>query len=137
MGHGGSVEDPEKFVGIAGKKNSEGYTYATDFDYMSKEPKAAQFIERYMKKYKQPCYGFVDPAFYDAAMGLFYAIQKAGTLDTEKVKDMLTQISEFEGVTGPFKLTGKERYGIDRQKMMSCYIAQIKDGKQVILSKAR
>jgi branched-chain amino acid transport system substrate-binding protein len=137
MGHAGSVEDPEKFVGIAGKKSAEEYTYGTDFNFISQEPRAAQFIEKYVKKYGHPCYGYVDPCFYDAVMALSYAIQKVGALDSDKIRDMLSQISDYQGVMGPFKFSGKGDYGIDRQRMTTCFIAQIKDGKQVILSQVR
>jgi len=137
MGHAGSVEDPDKFVGIAGKKSAEDYTYGTDFNFASQEPRAAQFIEKYMKKYSHPCYGYVDPCFYDAVMAVSYAIQKVGALDSDKIRDMLTQISDYSGVMGSFKFSGKEDYGIDRQRMTTCFIAQIKDGKQVILAQVR
>jgi len=137
MGHAGSVEDPEKFVGIAGKKNAEDYTYGTDFNFESKEPKAVQFIEKYVKKYSRPCYGYVDPCFYDATMAYAYAAHKAGSLDADKVQEMLKRIPEYEGVMGAFKFSGKEDYGTDQQRLTTCFIAQIKDGKQVILSQVR
>ncbi len=137
MGHAGSVEDPEKFVSIAGKKNAEDYYYGTDFNFTSKEPRPAQFIEKYVKKYNRPCYGYVDPCFYDATLALTYAMEKVGSLDTEKIREKLKGMAEFEGVMGPFKFTGKEDYGIDQQRMTTCFIGHIKDGKQVILSQVR
>ena len=134
MGHSGSVENPIEFVAIAEKENVNNYYYGVDFDISNPNPKVQKFIKRYKEKFGETNYGYVAPCYYDAMVAVAYAIEKVGSFDTEKVKDYFeTKIGEFVGLMGPFKFSGKDTYGIDHQRLTSCYFCTFKNGKHVIL----
>ncbi len=77
--------------------------------------------------------GWGTPAFYDGAMALFHTMEKTKSIDTTVLKDNLEKISGFEGIIGQIKFIGNKTYGIKHQIAGPGYIAQIKDGKEVIV----
>lgn len=128
----GGPATPE-IVGVAGKQAAEGIFVHSVID--PKVPSLAKYIDRYQKTYKQPMNGF-SPFFYDGTHMLFEAMKKAGTItDTEKVKAELERIQNYEGVLGKLSWTGKEKYGVDHQIRAPFYIAQVKDGAEVIVAR--
>jgi len=134
MGHSGSVENPIEFAKIAEKENTTGYYYGVDFDASNPNPKVQKFSKRYKEKFGETNYGYVAPCYYDAMGAVAYAIQKVDSFDTEKVKEFFeTKISEYAGVMGPFKFIGKAYYGIDHQRLTSCYFCTFQDGKHTVL----
>jgi len=138
MGHSGSVEDPNEFVSVAEKENVKDYYYGVDFNPSNPDPRVQEFVKRYKDKYGEPCYGYVDPCYHDAMAALAYAIEKVGSFDTEKIKDYFEmKIGEFTGVMGPMRFYGEEYYGIDHQRLTSCYFCTFKDGKQKIIEQVQ
>ena len=66
---------------------------------------AQKFIKAYEAKYgKKP--DDVAALTYDAGKLLLTAINQAGTLERQKVRDALAAVQEFEGVTGSMKFHG-------------------------------
>jgi branched-chain amino acid transport system substrate-binding protein len=70
-------------------------------------PGAREFEERYVKKWK------IRPDYLDSALSFVeceiieQAIEKAGTLDRERIRDTIAQ-SEFLTINGPIRFTGTE-----------------------------
>ena len=100
----------------------EGYYFSTHYAPDAATPQATKFIEAYKVKYGTTP-DDVAALTYDA-FGLFYqAIQSAGKIDRQAVRDALAVIPKFEGVTGTMQF--KEGSG---DPIKSAVILQIKDG---------
>jgi branched-chain amino acid transport system substrate-binding protein len=105
-----------------GGKDLEGGFFSTHYAPDIATPKAHTFIKDYETKYgKKP--DDVAALTYDSGQLLLSAIAKAGSLDRQKVRAALANISEFEGVTGTMKFSGTG------DPVKSAVIIQIKDGK--------
>ncbi len=76
----------------------DGGYHSNHYSPADPRPVVQDFLKKYKEKYgKEP--DALAVLAYDAANVLFAAIDKAGTTDTEKVRDALANI-EFEGVAG-------------------------------------
>ena len=118
---------------MAGKAATEGMYVHTPLDAALPSIKAYEDV--YTAKYKSPMNGF-SPVFYDATNMLFEAMRKAGTVtDTEKVRDELAKIKDYQGALGTINWTGKAMYGIDHQMDAPFFIAEVKDGKEVMVAR--
>ena len=107
----------------------EGYYFTTHYAPDIATPKAQAFIKAYEGAYgKTP--DDVAALTYDSFGLLFQAIQTAGKLGRQAVRDALAGITSFEGVTGnmQFKGTG--------DPVKSAVVLQIKDGKFVYFTSA-
>ncbi len=107
----------------------EGYYFTTHYAADIATPKAQAFIKAYEAAYTNTP-DDVAALTYDSFGLLFQAIQTAGKLDRQAVRDALAAITSFEGVTGnmQFKGTG--------DPVKSAVILQIKDGKFVYFTSA-
>ncbi len=90
--------DSPKFIEIAGDA-AEGVIIVTDFDRESTNPLVQEFIKRYKEKRG------IDPdmvaaSSFDAVMILAKALEKAGTLDKQKIMESLRSMENFDGVAG-------------------------------------
>ncbi|MEW6658140.1 MAG: ABC transporter substrate-binding protein [Thermodesulfobacteriota bacterium] len=105
-----------------GAKDLEGSYFSTHYAPDIATPKAQKFIQEYEAKYgKKP--DDVAALTYDAGQMLGAAINQAGSLDRQKVREALASIQELDGVTGKMKFTG------NGDPTKSAVILQIKDGK--------
>jgi len=107
----------------------EGYYFTTHYAPDIATPKAQAFIKAYQAAYtKTP--DDVAALTYDAFGLLFQAIQTAGKIDRQAVRDALASITAYEGVTGnmQFKGTG--------DPIKSAVILQVKEGKFVYFTSA-
>lgn len=100
----------------------EGLFFSNHYSPDIATPEAKVFIDKYQKKYGQIPDAPAALA-YDAFQLLFVAIQKAGKVDREAVRDALASIPEYKGVTGTLKFTGTG------DPIKSAVIVQIKNGK--------
>ena len=90
--------DSPKFIEIAGDA-AEGVIIVTDFDRDSPNPLVKEFIERYREKRGlEP--DMVAASAFDAVMVLAKAIEKAGSLDKDKIMDALRGLRDYNGVAG-------------------------------------
>ena len=120
----------QEIVNVAGKAAAEGVYVHTPLD--PQQPSTKAYIDMYAAKYKTPMNGF-SPVFYDGTNMLFEALRRAGTVtDSDKVRLELEKINDFEGALGKLSWTGKATYGIDHQLNAPFFIAEIKDGVEVI-----
>lgn len=107
----------------------EGLFFTTHYAADIATPKAQAFIKAYEAAYgKTP--DDVAALTYDSFGMLFQAIQAAGSVDRQAVRDAVASITLYEGVTGnmQFKGTG--------DPIKSAVILQIKDGKFTYFSTA-
>lgn len=120
----------QDIVNVAGKQAAEGMLVHTPVD--PKLESTAAYAEKYNAKYKRAMNGF-SPAFYDGTHLLFEAMRKAGSVtDTAKIKDELEKIKGHKGALGESSWTGKSSYGIDHQLDAPFYVAEVKDGQEVV-----
>jgi branched-chain amino acid transport system substrate-binding protein len=100
----------------------EGYYFSTHYAADAATPVATKFIEAYKAKYGSTP-DDVAALTYDAFGLLWQALQSAGKIDRQAVRDALAQIPKYEGVTGTMQF--KEGSG---DPVKSAVILQIKDG---------
>ena len=115
----------EEIIRVAGDL-AEGMLSYDIFD--PTEPNVKSFVQAYEKKYSPPLYQFA-PIMYNAAQILFAGIERAGTLDTAKVRDTIAAMEGAEVMLGKIRWTGKEVYGINQQILLPFYISEVKGGK--------
>jgi len=100
----------------------EGSYYTTHYAADIATPKAQAFIAAYEARYgSKP--DDVAALTYDSMHMLFHALQKAGRVDREAVRNALASITDFEGVTGTMRFEGTG------DPIKSAVVVQIKDGQ--------
>jgi branched-chain amino acid transport system substrate-binding protein len=106
-------------------KDCEGAFFSTHFAADVATPAAKRFIEAYRKQYgSEP--DDVAALTYDSFGLLRHAIQAAGKLDRQAVRDALARIPAYEGVTGNMEF--REGSG---DPVKSAVIMTIRDGRFV------
>jgi branched-chain amino acid transport system substrate-binding protein len=103
----------------------EGFYFCNHYAAASTNPATKKFVEAYSAQY-QGTPDDVAALTYDSVRLLKEAITKAGKLDREAVREALSGIRDFTGVTGNMRFTPGSG---DPAK--SAVIMQIKDGKFV------
>jgi branched-chain amino acid transport system substrate-binding protein len=107
----------------------EGYYFTTHYAPDIATPKAQAFITAYESAYsKTP--DDVAALTYDSLGLLFDAIQAAGSIERQAVRDALASITSFDGVTGNMQFQGTG------DPVKSAVILQVKDGKFVYYTNA-
>lgn len=101
----------------------EGYYFSTHYAADAATPVATKFIQGYKAAYGSTP-DDVAALTYDAFGLLFQALQSAGKVDRQAVRDALAKIPSYEGVTGNMKF--QEGSG---DPIKSAVILQIKNGK--------
>lgn len=102
---GGDGWDSPKLSEIGGAA-MDGCFFSTHFSPQDTSPKVQDFVKRYREKYNAMPDGMA-PLGYDAMMILADAIKTAGGTDAAKVRDALTQVKDYEGVTGKITIDDK------------------------------
>jgi len=100
----------------------EGYYFSTHYAPDVATPTATKFIEAYKAKYNSAP-DDVAALTYDAFGLLWMALQNAGKVDRQAVRDALAQIPKYEGVTGTMQF--KDGSG---DPIKSAVILQVKNG---------
>jgi branched-chain amino acid transport system substrate-binding protein len=117
----------EEVINVAGKL-ADGFLSFDNFD--PKDPLVMPFLDKYRSRWEGPINGLT-PAFYNAAKVLFAAMEKANSVDVEKVIPAIEALKGHPTIFGPVKWVGKEAYGIDHQLAVQFLISEVKDGKIV------
>jgi branched-chain amino acid transport system substrate-binding protein len=123
--------NPFTIVSVAGPEAAEGVWSPANINVKSEHVSAAvrKFGEAYEKRYGEVP-GVIAVGNYAAFDVFTQAMQKAGSVETDKVLEVLTK-EKFETVWGPLALGGKETYGIDRQFLYPLVISEVRGGKVV------
>lgn len=111
----------EEIIALGGDL-MEGLFFSTHYAPDIATTAAQNFIRAYQARYGSAP-DDVAALTYDSFGLLFQAIQNAGRLDREAVREALAQISNYEGVTGNMTFTGTG------DPIKSAVFIQIKDGK--------
>ncbi|MEF2093883.1 ABC transporter substrate-binding protein [Bacillus sp. CFBP9009] len=126
---GGDGWDSPKLVEIAGGKALNN-TFITNH-YSSGDPdeKIQNFVSAFKAKYKDKSPDAFNALGYDTGYFLADAIKRAGSADSEKIKEALEKTADLELVTGTFTLDEKHN------PIKSATILEFKEGKQVFNTK--
>lgn len=110
---------------VFGDENAEaeGSYFSGHFSPETDEPMARAFVETYMSIYDSTPTGGVAVS-YDAVKLLFEAIERAGSLDADAIRDQLAATENYIGATNI------ARYNENRHPTKSAVIFTIKDGKK-------
>jgi branched-chain amino acid transport system substrate-binding protein len=121
----------QDIINVAGADAAEGMLVHSGFNPTIKT--AGAYQARHEAQFG-PMNGF-SPFFYDGSRMLLAAIQAAGTIDdTNAVRKELEAIKDFDGVQGKLNWTGAATYGSNHQIDAPFFVAQIKNGKEVIVA---
>jgi branched-chain amino acid transport system substrate-binding protein len=121
-----------EIIEIAGPL-AEGFMSLEMYDYFS--PVGQKFAERYHAKWSGVINAQV-PLWYNAAKILFEGLRRAGSIDVDKVRDAIPLTEGYDaGVVGPVVWGGMKNYGVNKQLLVPTWIAEVKDGKEVIITK--
>ncbi|WP_411738713.1 ABC transporter substrate-binding protein [Peribacillus sp. S4] len=126
---GGDGWDSPKLVEIAGAKALNN-TFITNH-YSSGDPdkKIQNFVSAFKAKYKDKSPDAFNALGYDTGYFLADAIKRAGSADSEKIKEALEKTADLKLVTGTFTLDEKHN------PIKSATILEFKEGKQVFNTK--
>jgi branched-chain amino acid transport system substrate-binding protein len=120
-------------VKIAGKEATENL-----YVHQPINPESAsiqEFTKRFETKYKTAMNGF-SPFFYANLQMLLAAMQKAGTVtDTDKVREAMLSLKDFETVLGKVNWMGQAQWKSNQQFDSPFYVALIKDGAAHVVAK--
>lgn len=109
---------------------AEGFLSYETFDFSS--PQSQQFQKAYRAKWD----GIINaqtPGWYNAAKILFKAIETAGSLEVDPVRDALNKIEGWDaGMYGPVVWGGMSDYGVAHQLLLNFWIVEVKGGKSVV-----
>ena len=119
---GGDGWDSPKLFEIGGKAVNGSYL-TNHYSMENKTPRIEKFVSDYRERYGEAPDALAAVA-YDAAYMMFDAIERAGALDREKLRDALAQTKNFEGVTGSISIDE------NRNAQKPIVILKIQDGKQ-------
>ncbi|MYF97590.1 ABC transporter substrate-binding protein [Candidatus Poribacteria bacterium] len=110
---------------VFGDENAEveGSYFSGHFSPETNEPMARAFVETYMSVYDSTPTGGVAVS-YDAVKLLFEAIERAGSLEADDIRDQLAATENYVGATSI------ARYNENRQPTKSAVIFTIKDGQK-------
>ncbi len=99
---GGDGWDSPKLAEIAGS-SLDGCYFSTHFSPKDQAPKVQDFVKAYEAKFKAAPDGMA-PLGYDAMMILADAIKRAGSTDGDKIREALTQVKDYDAVTGKISI---------------------------------
>jgi branched-chain amino acid transport system substrate-binding protein len=108
----------------------EGYYFSTHYAADNAAPAAKKFIDAYKAKHGNAP-DDVAALTYDAFGLLWQALQTAGKVDRQAVRDALAKIPNFEGVTGSMQF--QEGSG---DPIKSAVVLQVKNGGFVFFANA-
>lgn len=125
---GGDGWDSAKLMEIAGADNLTNCYFGNHYSADDTSQTVQTFVANYQQAYNQKPDAPAALA-YDSVMLLAKAITDAQTTDSEKVRDALAKIKDFDGVTG--KITFNENH----DPIKSAVILTFKGGKQTFVTK--
>lgn len=132
--HSGML-DPADIGPIAGWENVEGVLSVA---VSPVGPVVPQAMKDFFRDYKAK-YGDINtfaPHIYDMLSILVMAIEKADSLDTDKVAKAIENLGEFETIWGKAYFGGMKLYGNKHQVIKQCLFSQIKNRKLVAVGAA-
>ena len=108
-------------LGQIGGSALNGCYFTTHFSTQDPNPKVQDFVKRYQAKFGAMPDGMA-PLGYDAMMILGEAIKTAGSTDADKIRVALTNVKNFEGVTGTITIDA------NRNASKSAVVLEVENG---------
>ncbi len=124
---------PHTVINICGPEAAEGLWCALFQDPAgsSSTPQTQALAKRYREKFNEDLSTAIYVTSYAMLEIFTRAMMAAGTLDTEKVANLVEETRLWSTALGPIGLTGKHTYGINRQFIHRVMLTQARDGKIV------
>lgn len=123
----------QEIINVAGKQASEGLYLHMPMN--PSDPALVAFKKKFEATYNHPMNGFA-PFFYDGFNMMLQAMRNAKTVDDSvKVRDAMAALKNYQGVLGKISWTGAKVYGIDRQISVPFYVAQLRNGQEVVVAR--
>ncbi|WP_353097187.1 ABC transporter substrate-binding protein [Tissierella praeacuta] len=125
---GGDGYESPKLTEIAGKDVLNNVYYSSHYSPMDEAEEVVRFKENFKAKYGKEADAF-NALGYD--LGYFFkdALERAGEVNPEKLKDALASTKDFKGVTGTVSIDEKHN------PVKSVTIIEMKDGVPTFLKK--
>lgn len=117
---GGDGWDSSKLSEIGGEAIN-GHYFSNHYTTESQEPQVVDFVTRYRSKYNESPDGLAALG-YDAGRILAEAIKNSSELSSTNIREALTKIKDFAGVTGKITIDG------NRNAIKSAVVVKV-DGK--------
>lgn len=118
---GGDGWDSPKTVEIGGASVNDTY-FSASFAADDPNPLGQEFIKKYRARYNESPDSTAATG-YEAALVLFDAIARAGSIEGAKIRDALAATKDFQGVAGRLSIDA------NRNAIKRIVIMTIKDGK--------
>ena len=119
---GGDGWESEKLLEIGGDALNNSY-YSTHFTPENKDPKIAEFVQKFRARWNNETPDAYAALGYDALYVLVDSIKRAGTTDGAKLREAIGATKNFSGASGVTTLDK------DRNASKPATIIAIKDGK--------
>jgi len=127
---GGDGWDSEKLPEIAGNDALNNTFFANHYSPDDQSPAIQDFVATYKAEYGQVPDSFAVLS-YDATMMIIKAIERAGSLDTVKIKDEMAKTKDYAGVSGMITLDEKH------DAIKDAVVIEFKNGKQTFKEKVK
>lgn len=111
-------------VELAGAGNVNDIYYTGHFTPNSESAVVQDFLTAYEEEHGVPADSFAALA-YDATNLLFAAVELAESADPQDVTDAISQVTDFEGVTGTFTLDE------NHNPVKNTYVIELQNGEEV------
>lgn len=125
---GGDGYESPKLVELAGKSSLNDVYFTNHYSSQDTTPEVVKFKEAFKAKYNKDPDAF-NALGYDLAYFLADALKRAGSADSEKLKEAIAATKDFKGITGKISIDS------NHNPVKSITILQEKDGEQVFLKK--
>ncbi len=118
---GGDGWESPKLWEIGGEALNDCY-YSNHYSLEDPAPAVRNFVRAFKARYEEVP-DAVAALSYDAATILFYAIQKANSVEPQKIRDALAAVRSYGGVTGQITIDEK------RNAVKPAVVLRVKNGK--------
>lgn len=92
-----------KLIELAGAQNVNDIYYSAHFSALTDDPYVQEFLANFEAEFGHEA-GMFSALAYDAANLLMDSIEEAGTADPEPVREVVSQTTDYRGVTGTFSI---------------------------------
>ncbi len=108
-------------LGFSGTEAADGNYFSNHWHKDTESEKSREFVKKYEEKYGKGLIASSAALAYDAFMLLEEAVNRAGSFDAKGIRDSLSRIKDFKGVTGTFDFT-KGRDPFDKEAVILKYV---------------
>lgn len=122
----GAGYNSPKLVEMGGA-DVEGIMFAASFSDANPDPVVQEFDKKYKERFSGESYDQNAPQSYDTVYLIADAVKKAGSLESEKIRDILAQTNGFDGISGVLS------FDENGEAIKDVLMIQIENGQHKIL----